>query len=314
MESNLLDIIMSLMNTYFLWVLLLGLSLSACRFAPDNVELISIKGSDTEVNLVLSLAETYMSNHEDVSISVNGGGSGAGIAALINNKTDLANSSRAMKQEELELARAQNVEPVSTVFAIDALALIVHESNPLDSLHLSDLSQIYSGAKENWSDFGGAQEVISLYGRQSNSGTFVYFRDAVVKAEYSTNVKQMNGTAQIVEAVKNDKAGLGYVGLGYVVDKEDNIAKGLKVLTISPAAGTSAVDPTILSNVTSGKYVITRPLYQYTNGKPKGMLLEFLKYEWSELGQKMVQENGYYPISQFYMDQNLKTISPANEE
>ncbi|MCX7767123.1 MAG: PstS family phosphate ABC transporter substrate-binding protein, partial [Candidatus Sumerlaeia bacterium] len=178
---------------------------------------IQIKGSDTEVNLVQTLAETYMKSNPGISLAVTGGGSGTGIAALINKKTDIANSSRPIKADELELAKQQGVEPVSLIFATDALAVIVHSSNPLTTVTLEQLGQIYRGEIKNWRTLGGPDLPITLYGRQSNSGTFVFFREFVVKADYSSEMRQMNGNSQIVESLRNDKSGIGYVGIGYIL-------------------------------------------------------------------------------------------------
>jgi len=165
-------------------LLLFLLALTAsCRFAPQGVEHILIKGSDTEVNLALSLAETYMKRDSMISIAVTGGGSGMGIASLINGKTDIANSSRAMKPKEIELANERGIKPVPIVFAVDALALIVHPSLSVDALRVSEIGGIYRGDITNWQEVGGPDQGITIYGRQSNSGTFVFFRDSVLRAD-----------------------------------------------------------------------------------------------------------------------------------
>ena len=183
------------------WVFLfIGLSSITC--GPRGIDKISVKGSDTEVNLVLELAEAFMEKEAGVSISVTGGGSGMGIAALINGKTDIANSSRPVKAEENALMKERQIDPQSVIFAIDALALILHPENSIDSLSLDQIGAIYRGELSHWSELGGEDIEISLYGRQSNSGTFVYFRENILRAEYHPSLKQMNGTAQIIEAVK----------------------------------------------------------------------------------------------------------------
>lgn len=282
-------------STYLLLASVLWLS--SCSSRPEGLETILIKGSDTEVNVALALAEQYMEQEAKVSIAVTGGGSGMGIAALINGKTDIANSSRPMKTEEIELAQDRGIHPVATVFATDALAIVTHPSNPVASINLDELSQIYSGQLQNWQTLGGPDRPISLYGRQSNSGTFVYFRDEVVRAEYSPDVKQMNGTAQIIEAIKQDEAGIGYVGVGYLVDKTGTALTGVKILPVQGRQDSAAVSPLILEHIKSGTYALTRPLFQYTDGVPDGQLLRFMQFVLSETGQALIEENGYYPVS-----------------
>lgn len=285
------------------------LLLTACSNAPEGVENIVIKGSDTEVNLALALAENYMAKDAMASIAVTGGGSGAGIAALINGKTDIANSSRPLKQEEYALAAERGVAPTATVFAMDALAIVTNDQLPVDSLTIEQIGAIYRGDIQNWSEVGGTDSKISLYGRQSNSGTFVYFRDSVLLGEYSSDLKQMNGTAQMVEAIRNDPAGIGYVGVGYIVEKDGSTTKDIKVLEIKANATSPAASPTEIANVTNGLYPIVRPLFQYTNGIPTGELRDFMLFGLSETGQQIVQKNGYYPVSRKYYAQNEKVLN-----
>ncbi|MEO0894848.1 MAG: phosphate ABC transporter substrate-binding protein [Bacteroidota bacterium] len=270
--------------------------LTACQNAPKGYSLFQIKGSDTEVSLALSLAEAYMGQDSLVSIAVTGGGSGTGIAALINRKTDIANSSRPMKDKEIELAKKQGIIPFSTLFAVDALAIIVNENNPIESMTLTQLGDVFRGDISNWKEVGGQEMETSLYGRQNNSGTYVFFRSNIVKADYSPEAKQMNGNAQIVEGVKADPSGIGYVGLGYVVKEDGSLVKGLKVLKIAKDSSL-AVSPLIKENIASGAYPITRPLYQFTDGMPKGKVLDFIRFELSDEGQKLVSEEGYYPLA-----------------
>lgn len=283
----------------------------ACNSNHRHVENLMIKGSDTEVNLALTLAETYMATDPDISIAVTGGGSGAGIAALINGKTSIANASRPMKKEEMALAREQQVYPVATVLGMDAIAIVVHPQCPIQSLSLQQLGAIYRGDIQNWKELGGTDEDISLYGRQSNSGTYVYFRDSIVRAEYSNQVKQMNGTAQIVEAIKNDIHGIGYVGVGYILDKNGAQSKGVKVLAISRNAKSTPYLPSELKNIDSGFYPIVRPLFQYTNGKPTGQLQRYLQFCLSPEGQALVKQNGYFPVSEIYWQQNKQALNLA---
>lgn len=293
----------SLIKTTLL-ILLLIIMFTGCVRRGDSDAFIQIKGSDTEVNLVQRLAEALMKKNPDIYIAVTGGGSGTGIAALINKQTDIANSSRAMKDEEIDMAKERDVNPVAIVFALDGLALIVHESLPVDSLTLDEVGQIYKGEITNWNEVGGPDLEISMYGRQSNSGTYIYFRDNVIKGDYSPKVRRMNGTAQIVEAVRNDKAGIGYVGIGYIIDDQGNILPGINSLKIAKDENSPAVSPLEPENVKSGLYPIVRPLYQYTDGLPEGNLLDFIIFELSDEGQRLVINEGYYPVTSEYMKMN----------
>lgn len=291
----------SLIKITTLFLLLVMLAGCARREASDAF--IQIKGSDTEVNLVQRLAEEFMKDHQ-IYIAITGGGSGTGIASLINKQTDIANSSRAMKDEEIKLAKDNGVDPVAIVFALDGLALIVHESLPVESLTLDEISQIYRGEVTNWKEVGGPDLGISMYGRQSNSGTYIYLRDNVIKGDYSPKVRSMNGTAQIVEAVRKDKAGIGYVGIGYIIDDKGNTLSGIKSLEIAKDINSPFVSPLDPENVKSGLYPIVRPLYQYTDGKPKGNILNLILFELSDRGQDLVMKEGYYPVTSEYMEIN----------
>ena len=271
-------------------------TMTGCAKKEVDSNSIQIKGSDTEVNLVQRLSEVYMQKHPGVSIAVTGGGSGTGIAALINKQTDIANSSRPMKDAEIEQAVAKGVEPIPIMFALDGLAIITHESLSVDSLTMNEVSDIFKGNINNWSSVGGPDLEISMYGRQSNSGTFVYFRDTVLKGDYSQNVRRMNGTAQIVEAVRKDKAGIGYVGIGYVVNDRGNVIPEIKIQGLKKDTNSPPVGPRKPENVKSGAYPLSRPLFQYTNGKPTGKLLEFIQFELSQEGQMLIEKTGYYPI------------------
>ncbi len=273
------------------------LLVAACRFAPPGVTNILIKGSDTEVNLALSLAESYMEHDPMVSIAVTGGGSGMGIAALINGKTTIANSSRAMKPQEVELANERGIHPVPIVFAVDALALVVHPELEVDALSVNEIGQIYRGEITNWQAVGGPDLEITIYGRQSNSGTYVFFRDSVLRADYAPALMQMNGTAQIVEALRTDISGIGYVGLGYVLDKQRQPIEGIRIMDIAVEGSDEALSPVEVSNIRNGAYPLVRPLFQFTDGPPEGELLEFIQFCLSDRGQELVEKSGYYPLS-----------------
>lgn len=277
---------------------------SALCVASDNS--FQIKGSDSEVNLVQKLAEIYMAKNKDVSIAVTGGGSGTGIAALINGQTDIANSSRQMKDEEIKKAQGKSVSPIGIIFAIDGLSIIVNESLNIESLSIEQLGKIFKGEIKNWKEVGGEDLPINLYGRQSNSGTYMFFRDFVVKADYAQSMKTMNGNAQIVESVKQDKSAVGYVGVGYVVNEKGEKLPGLKVIDVKKDAGSEAVSPLDSAKVNAGLYPLVRPLFQYVNGVPKGKMLDFILFELSQEGQDLIKKEGFYPINKSYEEQNKK--------
>lgn len=286
--------------------ILLFVTVIGCVKKEANTNSIQIKGSDTEVNLVQRLAEVFMEKNPEVSIAVTGGGSGTGIAALINKQTDIANSSRAMKDIEIRQAKDKGVDPIATVFALDGLALITHQSLLLESLTIDEVAGVFKGGISNWRKLNGPDLQISLYGRQSNSGTYVFFRDKILKGEYSQKMRMMNGTAQIVEAVKQDRAGIGYVGIGYVVDSKGKVMNGLKVLKIAKNVNSPAVTPLDPENVKTGRYPLSRPLYQYTNGIPDGGILKFIQFELNDKGQDIVSLEGYYPVTPEYIETNRR--------
>jgi len=256
--------------------------------------------------LVQRLSEVFMKKNPGVNIAVTGGGSGTGIAALINKQTDIANSSRELSSKEEESAKQKGVQPFRVVFATDGISVIVHPENPVQKLTLEQLGKIFKGEITDWKEVGGKGGKISLYGRQSNSGTFVFFREFVVKADYSPHMKSMNGNAQIAEGIKKDREGIGYVAVGYVVDQKGEVMSGIKIINVSKEGQSEAFSPTIMDNVITGKYPISRPLNQYLNGKPTGKLLDIIKFEISEEGQKIVRQEGFFPVQKNWMEFNRK--------
>ncbi len=265
---------------------------------------IQVKGSDSEVNLVQRLAEVFMQKNPDVNISVTGGGSGTGIAALINKQTDIANSSRELNAKEEEAARKAGVTPFRVIFATDAVSVILHPENPIGKLTIDQLGKIFKGETTNWKEIGGPDLKISLYGRQSNSGTYVFFREFLLKGDYSQRMKSMNGNAQIVEGVQRDKAGVGYVAVGYVVGQSGEVKSGVKILNVAKDDKSEAFSPAKIENVMSGKYPISRPLNQYLNGRPPGKLLEFMKFQIGPVGQEIVKKQGFFPVEAKWMEFN----------
>ncbi len=285
----------------YLRVLLIGISL---LFLTVNAraEMLQIKGSDTLINLVQRLAEVYMQRNPGKYIAITGGGSGTGIAALINGKCDIANASRLMKSEEITQANERGVSPKRVVIAMDGLSVITNNQNSVTKLTIEEIGRIFRGEITNWKEVGGDNMSIALYGRQSNSGTFVFFRDAVLKGDYSQKMRRMNGNAQIVEAIKQDVSAIGYVGVGYVKNEG-----GLNVVKVASRPGADYVSPLNAIDVKTGKYPISRPLNQYINGRAEGAIHDFIAFELSEEGQEIVQEEGFFPIPDEYIKFNSKS-------
>jgi phosphate transport system substrate-binding protein len=257
-----------------------------------NSETIKIKGSDTEVNLAVVLAEQFRKENDVVLVSVSGGGSGLGIASLLNGNADIANSSRSIKQTELDLFHGKNIELDSFVFAQDAIAFVVSDKLTIDSLNTNDIAKILSGEITNWSYFHQKKLPITIYGRQSNSGTHDYLKH-ILNIHFSPYAKQMNGNAQILEAIKSDVSGIGYVSAGYVVKGN---SMGIKVLSIY-TNHSKAVSPLDASAIASGSYYFQRPLFQYFRKSDYPKIKPFLDFEKSAIGAKIIQESGYYPVN-----------------
>jgi len=269
--------------------------------AHGEEKLLQIKGSDTIVNLVQKMAEAYSEKNPGKPVSVNGGGSGTGLAGLRNRTTDIADSSRPIRQREIIDMKAKGVNPVSIVIGIDCITLIVNKKNKVDKLTFGQLGAIFRGEITNWKDVGGDDMPISLYGRQSNSGTNEVFKETVVNGEYADTMKRMNGNAQIVEGIKSDSSGIGYVGLGFAQNGPE-----LKALRIAASEKAEYIDPNNRDDVVAGRYPLTRPLYQYTDGAPSGATMDFIKFELSSEGQKMVEEMGFIPITKNYVEENKR--------
>ncbi len=272
-------------------------------------KMVQVKGSDTMVNLVQILAEEYMAKNPGAAIAVLGGGSGTGITAIINGTCDIANHSREWKPKELDLAYEKGIKPRIFAIAVDALSIIVNNKNPIETLTMAQVGAIFRGEIKNWKALGGPDQKISLYGRQSNSGTYSFMQEHVLNNKnYSPDVKEMNGNAQIIEAITQDASGIGYVGVGYLYDESGNLRKGIKVLKIKKDDSSPAYSPLDKEAVYSAKYAISRPLYQSTNGKPSGVAADFIRYILSPEGQAIVEKEGFFKIGQDLMDQNLKNL------
>jgi phosphate transport system substrate-binding protein len=253
---------------------------------------INQKGSDTLLILAQRWAEVHMKNHPEAQIAVSGGGSGTGIAALINKQIDMADASRPMSSKEINDAKAKGVNPVEWKVAVDGISVIVHPSNPLTSLTLAQLKMIYNGSYSSWQKVGGKDSPIVTYGRQSNSGTYVYWQEHILgNQKYRTDMQSLNGNSDIADAVARDPNAVGYVGVAYAAARRGEV----KILTVQEKADTPAYEPTS-ANIASGKYPISRYLFIYTDGAPTGGTKEYLQFIISDQGQKITEEVEYIPL------------------
>lgn len=262
---------------------------------PPSISTIVNKGSDTLVNLALAWAERYQQLYPNVEISVTGGGTGTGIAALINRTVDIANASREIKPEEIQQAKDNGVNPVQQVVAKDAIAVIVNPSNPIRQLTLQQLSDIFSGKINNWKELGGEDRIIVRLSRETNSGTHVFFLENVIrlgdpknKTLFSPDTLLLPSSEGITAETRDNPNVIGYDGLGYVTPD-------VKVI----AVGKSNTGPFILpsaDSVNSGKYPIARDLYMYTNGQPTGAIKDYINWIMTAEAQAIVTQLGFVPI------------------
>ncbi len=252
-------------------------------------EVITIKGSDTMVILGQRWAELYMAKFPERIIQVTGGGSGTGISALINGTTDICNSSRPMKQTEIEnLKKRHNTAGVEVKVAKDGISVYVHEGNPVNELTIEDVREIYLGKKTNWKEFGGPDAKIITYGRENNSGTYMSFKDIVLEGkDFANNVQSLPGTASVVNAVSKDANSIGFGGAAF--------GKGVKFVKIKKDKESEAYAPD-MDHIMSGQYPLSRFLYMYLRERPAGNIKEFIDWVLSAEGQSVVNEVGYFPL------------------
>jgi phosphate transport system substrate-binding protein len=286
------------MTSRFIAAGLLFLSLACTRdqggsttttSAQADKKTFTIKGSDTMVILGQRWAETYMKENPGVTIQVTGGGSGTGIAALINGTTDICESSRPMKDKEKDDVKAKRSAPaIETKVALDALAVYVNDKSPLKEISIPALAKIYKGETKSWKDVGGPDKPIVLYGRENNSGTYGYFKEHVLEnKDFAASVQTLAGTSAVVNAVKGDEFGIGYGGIAYL--------EGIRALAVKKDDNAPAVAPS-LDTAQSGTYPISRFLYFYTAGDATGTMKKFIDWTIADAGQKVVNDVGYYPL------------------
>jgi phosphate transport system substrate-binding protein len=285
----------------FAGLLVMLLGLAACdpgQSAAGVREAAAIQntGSDTMVNLALAWAEAYAAENAAVRISVTGGGSGTGLAALVNGTVDIANASRAINSDEVNKAKSNGITPTQFVVARDAIAVIVNPENPVSSLSLPQLSRIYSGQITNWRQVGGDDRPIVLLSRETNSGTHVYFLQNVLRLGnakdttlFSPDTLLMPSSEGISVEVRQNPNAIGYDGLGYVTPD-------MKTVAVSQVDGGPAVMPSI-ATVNDKSYPISRDLYMYTPGTPKGAVKDYLDWIRGAQAQKIVADLGFVPIA-----------------
>ena len=262
---------------------------------PQTAAYIQNKGSDTIVNLALAWAEKYQNEHPEVSISVTGGGSGTGIASLINGTVDIANASRKITQQEIDEAKAKGINPVEFTVARDAIGVIVNPANPVNQLTLQQISDIYTGKIKNWNELGGENRPIVKLSRETNSGTHVYFLQSVIrlgnsndKSIFSADTLLLPSSEGIIAEVHDNPNAIGYDGLGYLTSE-------VKVLGVAKDAKSPAVLPSV-ATVNNNTYAVSRDLYMYTNGQPAGAIKAYLEWIVSQPAQDIVRQLGFIPI------------------
>ncbi len=263
----------------------------------SNRTVIQNKGSDTLVNVAQAWAEEYSKIEKNTVVAVTGGGSGTGISAMINGTVDIANASRKMKDKEIEQAKANGIEPVEHVVGHDALAVFVHEDNPLSEVTLAQLADIYGegGKYDKWGDMGitvpgcSSDEIVRV-SRQNNSGTYAYFKKAVLgkTGEYKLGSRDMHGSKDVVDLVENTPCAIGYSGLAYATDD-------IKMPCVKKDESSVCVAPSI-DSASDGSYPIARPLLMYTAGEPKDAIKKYLDWVLSDVGQCIMQDKGYAPV------------------
>ncbi|MES9815362.1 MAG: phosphate ABC transporter substrate-binding protein [Candidatus Thiodiazotropha sp.] len=254
------------------------------------------KGSDTLVNVAQAWAEAYGGVDANVAVAVSGGGSGTGIAAMINGTVDIANASRQMKKKEMKLAKSKGQNPIEHVVGYDALAVFIHQDNPADTLNYDQLKSVFGrgGKATKWSDLGlkvpGCKgDEIVVVSRQNNSGTYVYFKKEVLgkKGKYRQGTLDMHGSKDVVDLVEKTPCAIGYSGLAYATDH-------IKMACILKDGG-DCVTPSV-ETASDRSYPIARPLFMYTNGEPQGAIKTYLDWVKSDEGQCILLKKGYAPV------------------
>jgi phosphate transport system substrate-binding protein len=272
-------------------------AITACG-GGEQRQVIQNKGSDTLVNVAQAWAENYQTVNPAVVVAVSGGGSGTGIAALINGTVDLANASRAIKDKESKLAKDNGQNPIQHIVGYDALAVFLHADNPMNEISIEQLAEIYGdgGSYQSWTDLGvevpGCQgQEIVVVSRQNNSGTYAYFREIVLgDGDFRLGTRDMHGSKDVVDLVEKTPCAIGYSGLAYATDH-------LKLGCVALETGGACTSPSVETAV-DRSYPIARPLFMYTNGEPTGHVGEYLNWIKSNEGQCIILNKGYAPATE----------------
>jgi phosphate transport system substrate-binding protein len=271
------------MKKLFSTIVSIAAAVALCATAASAGDLV-IKGSTTVLPISQLAVEAYMKANPDVNISLSGGGSSNGIKAIIDGSTDIANASRFIKGKEVKLAGEKGVYPVPFAVAYDSIIPVVHPSNQISEISLAQLKDIYMGKITNFKEIGGPDLKIVICSRDTSSGTYETWEKKVMKKERVTPAAQvMASNGAIVQAVSNNKHAIGYIGIGYINDS-------VKSLNVDGVKGTK-------ETTLNGSFPISRPLFMFTNGWPKGDTLNFVNYMLHpEKGQKHVEKSGYVPL------------------
>ena len=276
----------------YCYVVFLIISMFSCS---DSGHMIKMKGSDTEVNLAVNLSEQFAEENPDFSIAISGGGSGLGITSILNGQADIANSSRPLSEDEKRLFQQKSIQLKTVVFAEDATAFVVNTNNPLNEVSIQQLASLLNGKYSNWSAVSGENLPVSIYGRQSSSGTYSFVKKKL-HIDYSPSAKEMTGNAQILEAIKVDKSGIGYVGAGYI-SKNASKNHGIKVLKVKENDSSESVSPLDSKAIQQRRYFFQRPLYQFIPTSSWEKVKPFIQYETKGKGRIIIENSGYYLIN-----------------
>ena len=277
---------------------LVAVLLGGCGESIDPNEpqgFIQTKGSDTIVNAIQQTAEEFMKDYPHVFVAVTGGGSGVGIASLINKTTDIATASREMKAKEIEMANKRGVYPKEFVVAYDGVAVIVNLNNPVDKLTIEDLHKIFTGKATSWKEFGGKDVPFVTLSREVSSGTHMYFKEEVIQLgqkgstqEFSKGTLLLTSSQAIVEEVANNEAAIGYLGMGYLSERTKAVQVGKG----------DEFHPPDVENVVKKAYPLSRPLFIYTDGEPQGVTKLFVDFTLGPIGQTQFMETGFVPVGE----------------
>ncbi len=285
------------MKLFTIIVILSLFLLAGCNVHIDPNQpmgMIRIKGSDTIVNAEQMVSEEFMKDYPQVFVAVTGGGSGVGIASLINKNCDIAGASREMSKKEINMAQKRGVNPFEIVVAYDGVAVIVNNNNPVDKLTIDELRKLFIGEITNWKELGGQDVPVVTLSREVSSGTHAYFKEQVIhlgnklsKEEFSPKTLLLSSSQAIVEEVSNNPGAVGYLGMGYISDRT-------KPLALSKTG--EEYYPPVMKNVLDGTYPLSRPLYFYTDNEPNGVIKLFVDYALSEKGQRAFEDSGFVPM------------------